>query len=70
MKKKGGHLKFRTKLASQLMAYSSSLKYTSLVDGFRVQTNLASHVTISRDGCGGTHEVISLDRKACKACMA
>ena len=69
-KKKGGHLKFRTKLASQLMAYSSSSKYTSPVDGFGVHTNLASHVTISRDGCGGIHEVISQDGKACKACMA
>jgi len=69
-KKKGGHLKFRTKLASQLMAHSSSSKHTSPVDGFGVHTNLASHVTTSRDGCGGTHEVLSRDGKACKACMA
>ncbi len=80
-KKNGGHLKFRTKLASQLMAYSSSPKYTSLVDGFGVRINLVLHVTISRDGCGGTHtitedgcrgthKVISQDVKACKACMA
>ena len=69
-KKKGGHLKFRTKLASQLMAHSSSSKYTTPVDGFGVRTNLASHVTISRDGCGGTHEVISQEHKECKACMA
>jgi len=70
IKKKGGHLKFRTKLASQLMAYSSSSKYTSPVDGFGVRTNLVSHVTTGRDGCGGTHEVLSQNGKACKACMA
>lgn len=69
-KKKGGHLKFRTKLASQLMAHSSSSKYTAPVDGFGVRTNLASHVAPGRDGCGGTHEVLSKDGKACKACMA
>jgi len=69
MKKKGGHLKFHTKLASQLMAHSSSSKYTSPVDGFGVHTNLASHIMISRDGCGGTHEVISQEHKACKACI-
>ena len=63
-------MKFRTKLASQLMAHSSSSKYISPVDGFGVRINLASHVTTSRDGCGGTHEVLSRDRKACKACMA
>src|SRR6266480_7562838 len=33
MKKKGGHLKFRTKLASQLIAHLSSSKHTSPVDG-------------------------------------
>src|SRR6266513_1156154 len=69
-KKRGGHLQFRTKLASQLMAYSSSSKYTPPVDGFGVRTNLASHVTTRRDGCGGTHEVLSQNGKACKACMA
>ncbi len=69
-KKKGGHLKFRTKLASQLMAHSSSSTYTSPVDGFGVRTNLASHVTISTDGCGGTHKVISQEHKVCKAYMA
>ena len=69
-KKKGGHLKFRTKLASQLMAYSSSSKYTAPVDGFGVRINLASHVTTGRDGCGGIHEVLSRDGKPCKACMA
>ena len=66
-KKKGGHLKFRIKLASQLMAHSSSSKYTSPVDGFRVRTNLTAHI---RDGCSGTHEVISREHKECKACMA
>jgi len=69
-KRKGGHLKFRTKLASQLMAYSSSSKHTSPADGFGVRTNLASYITISRDGCSGTHEMISQDAKECKACMA
>ena len=69
-KKKGGHLKFRTKLASQLMAHSSSSKHTSPADGFRVHTNLVSHIMISRDGCCGTHEIISRDAKECKACMA
>src|SRR6266480_7331653 len=69
-KKKGGHLKFRTKLASQLMAYSSSSKYTSPVNGFRVRINLVSHVTTGRDGYGGTHEVLSQNGKACKAYMA
>ncbi len=59
MKKKGGHLKFRTKLASQLIAHLSSSKHTSPVDGFRVHINLALHVATSRDGCGGIHEVIS-----------
>src|SRR6266480_1177968 len=69
-KKKGGHLKFHTKLASQLMAHSSSSKYTCPVDGFGVHINLASHVTTSREGCRGIHEVISQDGKACKAYMA
>ena len=66
-KKKGGHLKFHTILALQLMAYSSSFKHISPVDGFGVRTNLAAHV---RDGCSGTHEVISREHKECKACMA
>ena len=69
-KKKGGHLKFHIKLASQLMAYSSSFKYTTPVDRFGVHMNLASYVMVSRDGCGGVHEVISQDGKECKACMA
>ena len=63
-------MKFRTKLASQLMAHSSSFKYTSPVDGFGVRTDLKSHVTTSRHGCGGTHEVMSREHKECKACMA
>ncbi len=66
-KKKGGHLKFHTKLALQLIAHSSSFKHTSPVDGFGVRTNLAVHI---RDGCCGTHEVISREHKECKACMA
>ena len=59
MKKKGGHLKFCIKLASQLMAHSSSSKYISPVDGFGARTNLTSHIIINNDGCGGIHEVIS-----------
>ena len=69
-KKQGGYLKFRTKLALQLMAYSSSSMYISPVDGFGVHTNLVSHIMISRDGCSGTHEMISRDTKECKACMS
>src|SRR6266480_4968971 len=49
------------------MAHSSSSKYTSPVDGFGVHTNLTAHI---RDGCSGTHEVISREHKECKACMA
>ena len=70
IKKKGGHLKFHIKLASQLMAHSSSSKYTSPVDRFGVHINLVSHITTSRDGYRGTHEVLSWDGKACKAYMA
>jgi hypothetical protein len=66
-KKKGGHLKFRTKLALQLMAHSSSSKYTLPIDGFGIRTNLALHV---QENCQGIHEVISQDAKECKACMA
>ncbi len=69
-KRKGGHLKFHTKLASQLMAHSSSSKYTSPADGFRVHMNLASYIMISQDGCSGIHEMISQDTKECKAYMA
>ena len=69
-KKKGGHLKFRTKLTSQLMAYSSSFKHASLIDGFGVRTNLTNHVITSRNGCNGIHDVISQSVKECKACMA
>jgi hypothetical protein len=69
-KKKGGHLKFRTKLASQLMAHSSSSKYTSPIDGFGVRTDLRNHIITSRNGCDGTHDVISKSAKECKACMA
>src|SRR5947199_7020793 len=43
-KKEGGHLKFRTKLTSQLMAHSFSFKYTSPIDGFGVRTNLTNHI--------------------------
>jgi hypothetical protein len=62
-------LKFRTKLTSQLMSYLSSFKYTSLIDGFGVRTNLKNHVITSRDGCNGIHDVISQIAKECKAYM-
>ena len=63
-------MKFRTKLASQLIAHSSSSMHTSLVDGFGVHINLASHIMISSDGCSGIHEVLSQEYKPCKAYMA
>jgi hypothetical protein len=69
-KKNGGHLKFRTKLASQLMAHSSSSKYASPIDGFGVRTNLKNHTITSRNGCGGIHDFISRTASECKACMA
>jgi len=69
-KKKGGHLKFRKKLASQLMAHSSSFKHASPIDGFGVRTNLRNHINTSENGCDGTHDVISESAKECKACMA
>ena len=69
-KKGGGHLKFRTKLASQLMAHSSSFKHASPIDGFGVRTNIRNHIITSKNGCNGTHDVISQSAKECKACMA
>jgi hypothetical protein len=69
-KKRGGHLQFRTKLASRLMAHSSSSKYTSPIDGFGVRTILNNHVITSGNGCNGTHEFISRSASECKACMA
>ena len=69
-KKKGGHLKFRKKLASQLMAHSSSPQHASPIDGFGVRTDLRNHVTTSTNGCNGTHVVLSKNTKECKACMA
>ncbi len=69
-KKNEGHLKFRKKLASQLMAHSSSFKHTSPIDGFGVRTNLETHIITSRNGCSGTHEYISRTAGECKACMA
>ena len=69
-KQKGGHLKFRIKLADQLMAHSSSSKYASPVDGFGVRTNLENHVITSVNGCNGIHDVLSQTTKECKACMS
>jgi hypothetical protein len=68
--KGGGHLKFRTKLASQLMAHSSSSKHAPPVDGIEVRTNLQSHIVKGVTGCHGSQEVISQTAKACKACRA
>jgi hypothetical protein len=36
------------------MSKAKCRSHTSPIDGFGVRTNLASHVTISRDGCSGT----------------
>jgi len=69
-KQNGGHLKFRKKLASQLMAHASSSKHISPIDGFGVRTNLKTHIIISKNGCSGIHEPISQTANECKACMA
>jgi hypothetical protein len=69
IKKDGGHLKFRKKLASQLMAYSSSSKYISLIDGFGVRTNLKNYIITIRNGCSRIYEYISRTANECKACM-
>ena len=69
-KKKEGYLKFRTKLASQLIAHLFSFEYTSPIDEFGVRTNLRNHIITSRNGCNGTHDVISQSAKKCKAYMA
>ena len=69
-KKKGGHLNFRKKLATQLMAHSSSSKYTSPIDGFGVRTNLQNHVVTSTNACNGVCVILSQIAKECKACMA
>ena len=69
-KKKGGHLDFRKKLATQLMAHSSSSKYTSPIDGFGVRTNLQHHVVTSTKACNGVCVILSHVAKECKACMA
>ena len=66
-KKKGGHLAFRKKLATQLMAHSSSSKYTSPIDGFGVRTNLQNHVITSTNACNGICVILSRVAKECKA---
>jgi len=68
-KKKGGHLDFRKKLATQLMAHSSSSTYTSPIDGFGVRTNLQNHVVTSTNACNGVRIILSQIAKECKACM-
>ena len=65
--KNSGHLKFRTKLASQLMAHSSSSNHASPVDEFGVRQ---SHIVKSVNGCQGSQELISETAKECKACKA
>jgi hypothetical protein len=69
-KKKGGHLKFRMKLASQLMAHASASKHVSPADGFGVRTALENHVVTSTNGCNGIHDVLSQTTKECKVCMS
>ena len=66
-KKKGGHLLFRTKLASQLIAYSVRSQHAVPINGYGVRTNLQLHVTSSYTG---VLEVLSKVAKECKACMA
>lgn len=58
-KKKEGHLNFRKKLATQLIAHSSSSKYTSPIDGFGVRTNLQNHVVTSTNACNGVCVILS-----------
>ena len=60
---------FRKKLAIQLMAHSSSSKYTSPIDGFGVRTNLQDHVITSTNACNGVCIFLSQIAKECKACM-
>jgi hypothetical protein len=69
-KKNGGHIGFRKKLASQLMAHASSFQYTPPIDGPGVRTNLQSHIITSLNGCNGIHGALSQVGKECKACMA
>jgi hypothetical protein len=58
------------KLTSQLIAYLFSFKYTSLIDGFGVRTNLINHIIISRNGYNRIYDVISQIAKESKACIA
>jgi hypothetical protein len=69
-KKKSGHLEFRTKLALQLMSYSSSSNYTLPVDGQGFCTNLKNAVQPGSTSQCGSHIVLLKDAKDCKACMA
>jgi hypothetical protein len=63
-------LDFRKKLATQLMAYSTSPKHTSPIDGFGVRTNLQNHVVTSTNACNRVCIILSQIAKECKACMA
>jgi len=54
----------------QLMAHSSSFKHASPIDRFGVRTNIRNHIITSKNGCNGTHDVISQSAKEGKACMA
>jgi hypothetical protein len=69
-KREGGHLKFRAKLASQLMTYSTSSTHAIPVDGPGIRTKLQSHVITGTVGCGGVRMVLDGDSKECKVCMA
>jgi hypothetical protein len=68
--KTGGHLDFRKKLATQLMAHSSSSKYTSPIGGMGVRMNLQNHAITSTNAWNGVCEILSQIAKECKACMA
>jgi hypothetical protein len=70
IKKEGEHLKFRTKLTSQLIAHLSSFKYISLINGFGVRINIRNHIITSKDGCNRIHGIISQSVKEYKAYIA
>jgi hypothetical protein len=57
-KKKGGHLKFRIKLTSELITHSSSFKHASLIDEFGVRINLKNHIITIRNGYNRIYDII------------
>ena len=66
-KKKGGHLLFHLKLASQLMAHAVRSDHAVPIDGYGVRTILHNHVSMT---CKGELAALSDIAKECKACMA